>query len=359
FFELGGDSIIIIKIIGKMTQTGFDVTPKQIHDHPTIAELASVVEEQENREVFGAVPLTPIQHWFFEQGFAEPQRFNQTVLLSLPQPINAELLREVVAALLRHHDALRLRFKHTEAGWTQEIARFDADEAGPLTVLDFANVSDDELQTAIETEATQVQGKLDLSSGPLLRVVLFELGAGRGARLLLVVHQLAVDGVSWRILMEDLQRGFEQLARGERVEFGTKTSSYQQWAESLQEYGENAALQAQMTYWDDVCQEPVSRLLPPAEETDQYESPGVVKQELSEAETRELIDAVPEIYHTQTQEVLLTALVETLSYWIGARRVKVEVEGDGREELNTGMDLTRTIGRFTTIYPVVLETTIG
>src|SRR6185369_9496833 len=108
FFELGGDSIIIIKIIGKMTQTGFDVTPKQIHDHPTIAELASVVEEQVSREVFGPVPLTPMQQWFFDQGFAEPQRFNQTVLLSLPQPINAELLREVVAALLRHHDALRL-----------------------------------------------------------------------------------------------------------------------------------------------------------------------------------------------------------------------------------------------------------
>src|SRR6185369_9521738 len=271
FFELGGDSIIIIKIIGKMTQIGFDVTPKQIHDHPTIATLASVVTEQENREVFGPVPLTPIQHWFFEQGLTEPQHFSQSVLLSLPQTVDATLLQELITALLRHHDALRLRFTHTEAGWNQEIAQFDADEAVPLTVLDLAHLSDAELETAIEAEATRVQNSLDLSAGPLLRVALFELGAGRGARLLLVIHHLAVDEVSWRILLEDLQRGYEQMSRCERVEFGAKTGSYQQWAESLHEYGENAALQTQMSYWEQVCQEPVSRLLPPAEATDEPE----------------------------------------------------------------------------------------
>src|SRR6185369_7923559 len=196
-----------------------------------------------------------------------------------------------------------------------------------------------------------------LSAGPLQRVALFELGAGRGARLLLVIHHLAVDEVSWRILLEDLQRGYEQMSRGERVEFGAKTGSYQQWAESLHEYGENAALQTQMSYWEQVCQEPVSRLLPPAEATD--EPAAVVTQELSEAETRELIDDVPEIYHTRTEEVLLAALVETLSYWTGARRVKVEVKGNGRDELRTGVDVTRTVGWFATIYPVVLATIPG
>jgi len=243
---------------------------------------------------------------------------------------------------------LRLRFTHSAVGWRQEIARFDADEAVPLTVLDLAHLSDAELQTAIETETTRVQSGLNPSAGTLLRMVLFELGAGRGARLLLVIHHLAVDEVSWRILLEDLQRGYEQLARGERVEFGAKTSPYQEWAVNLQ----SAALQTQLNYWKQVCQQPVSSLLPPAE----HQSPAVVQQLLSEAETRELLEDVPEIYHTETQEVLLTALAETLSRWSGTPRVKINVEGNGRDVSQTGMDLSRTVGCFTTIYPVVLET---
>jgi non-ribosomal peptide synthase protein (TIGR01720 family) len=269
------------------------------------------------------------------------------------------LLRQLVAALLRQHDALRLRFRRNEEGWSQEIARFDADEPVPVTVLDYASVSDEELRATIEAEATRVQGSLDLSAGPLLRVVLFELGAGRGARLLLVIHHLAVDGVSWRILVEDLQRGYEQLAGGERVEFGAKTSSYQQWAESLQEYGESAGLQEEMSYWQDVWQEPLWRVPGWAGGGNQVKQMRTVRQVLSADETRALLQDVPGIYHTQIQEVLLTALAQTLSRWSGAQRVVVEVEGHGREELQRAVDVTRTVGWFTTIYPVVLETRAG
>jgi non-ribosomal peptide synthase protein (TIGR01720 family) len=226
-------------------------------------------------------------------------------------------------------------------------------------VLDYANVSDAELKPEIEAEATRVQGSLDLSAGPLLRVVLFELGAGRGARLLLVIHHLAVDGVSWRILVEDLQRGYEQLARGERVDLGAKTSSYQQWAESLQEYGASAALQEEMAYWERVWQEPLWRVPGWAGGGNQVKQMRIVRQVLSATETRALLQEVPGIYHTQIQEVLLTALAETLSRWSGVQRVVVEVEGHGREELQRAVDVTRTVGWFTTIYPVVLETRAG
>jgi len=254
---------------------------------------------------------------------------------------------------------LRLRFTRNGEGWSQEIAPFDADEPLPLTVLDYASVSDAELRATIEAEATRVQSSLDLSAGPLLRVVLFELGPGRGARLLLVIHHLAVDGVSWRILVEDLQRGYEQLARGERVEFGAKTSSYQQWAESLLEYGESAALQEQMSYWERVWQEPLWRVPGWAGGGNQVKQMRTVRQVLSAEDTRALLQDVPGIYHTQIQEVLLTALAETLSRWSGVQRVVVEVEGHGREELHRAVDVTRTVGWFTTIYPVVLETAAG
>jgi len=205
FFELGGDSIISIQIVARARQQGLAISARQLFQYQTIAELASVATVAETTDaaqgdLSGALPLTPIQRWFFAQELAEQHHFNQSVLLSVQQPIDTSLLRELMTALLRQHDALRLRFTHTEAGWSQEIAPFDADDV-PLTVLDFAHVSAAELQTAIEAEAARVQSSLDLTAGPLLRVALFELGAGRGARLLLVIHHLAVDGVSWRILM--------------------------------------------------------------------------------------------------------------------------------------------------------------
>jgi len=364
FFELGGDSIISIQIVARARQQGLAISPRQVFQYQTIAELASVATIAETSDaaqgdLSGSLPLTPIQHWFFERELVDAHHFNQAVLLSIQQPVNSALLRQLVGALLRQHDALRLRFTRHEGGWSQEIARFDADEPVPLTVLDYSSVSDDELQAKIEAEATRVQGSLDLSAGPLLRVVLFELGTGRGARLLLVIHHLAVDGVSWRILMEDLQRGYEQLARGERVEFGAKTSSYQQWAESLQEYGESATLQEQMSYWERVWQEPLWRVPGWAGGGNQVKQMRTVRQVLSAEETRALLQDVPGIYHTQIQEVLLTALAETLSRWSGVPRVVVEVEGHGREELHRVVDVTRTVGWFTTIYPVVLETAAG
>jgi len=264
-------------------------------------------------------------------------------------------LRQLLAALLRQHDGLRLRFTNNGESWSQEIAPFDAAAAVPLTELDYSSVSDDELKAKIEAEATRVQASLDLTAGPLLRAVLFELGAGRGARLLLVIHHLAVDGVSWRILMEDLQRGYEQLERGERVELGAKTSSYQQWAECLQEYAESGLLAAEQSYWEQVWQEPVWHV-PSHDGGNQVKHKRGVRQVLSAEETRALLQDVPGIYHTQIQEVLLTALAQTLSRWSGQRRVVVEVEGHGREELHRAVDVTRTVGWFTTIYPVVLET---
>src|SRR5262249_15132915 len=306
FFELGGDSIISIQIVARARQQGLAISPRQLFQYQTIAELASVATIAEasdaaQGDLSGPLPLTPIQHWFFEQELEQQHHFNQAVLLSIQQPVNAALLRQLVAALVRQHDALRLRFTRHEGGWSQEIARFDANSLVPLTVLDYSSVSDDELRATIEAEATRVQGSLDLSAGPLLRVVLFELGTGRGARLLLVMHHLAVDGVSWRILMEDLQRGYEQLARGERVEFGAKTSSYQQWAESLQEYGESAALQEQMSYWQRVWPEPLWRVPGWAGGGNQVKQMRTVRQVLSAEETRALLQDVPGIYHTQIQ----------------------------------------------------------
>ena len=267
------------------------------------------------------------------------------------------------SALLAQHDALRLRFHYQEGQWRQLNASLAESLPAPLTVIDLSAVSDAELAAAVEAEAAAQQRRLDLGEGPLLRLVLFELGAERGQRLLLIIHHLVVDGVSWRILWEDFQRGYEQLARGEQVDLGPKTTSYRQWAESLVEYAQSAVVQEQLGYWQALLRDKVPSLpVSHPAGSNQVQQVQSVSRRLSVAETKALLTEVPALYHTQIQEVLLTALAGAVQRWQGAERVLVNVEGHGREALAgaaTEVDLTRTVGWFTTIYPVLLAPPLG
>jgi NRPS condensation-like uncharacterized protein len=193
------------------------------------------------------VPLTPIQHWFFEQNLPEPHHFNQAVLLEVQQTLDPTLLEQAVQQLLLHHDALRLRFERTEAGWQQHLASPDAEI--PLTRVDYSGLAEAEQRLAIEATATELQASLDLSTGQLVQVVLFNLGTSEPRRLLIVIHHLVVDGVSWRILLEDLQTAYQQLSRGETIKLPSKTTSFKHWSERLQEYAHSAELQQERNYW--------------------------------------------------------------------------------------------------------------
>jgi len=207
----------------------------------------------------------------------------------------------------------------------------------------------------LERQATAVQQSLNLSAGPLLRAVLFDLGAGE-QRLLLAIHHLAVDGVSWRILLEDLQRGYEQAGRGAAVQLGAKTSSYQQWAAQLLTEAASAETKKEAAYW---LGRGESRRLPRDYEAgaNSVASTSSVQVSLSAAETKALLQEVPGVYHTQINDALLTAVGIALTEWMGGERVLVELEGHGREEVGGGLDVTRTVGWFTSIYPVELEIT--
>ena len=253
FFHLGGDSILSIQVISKARQAGFQLTPKQLFQHPTIAQLAlvagtSMVEQAEQGLVSGPVPLIPIQHWFFAQELPRPQHFNQALLLESREGLDAALLEQALRQLLEHHDGLRLRFRRTEGGW-QQFHQEQA-EAGPLlSRIDLRELPAEQVAARLEAEATQLQASLNLESGPLLRVGLFELGAG-GERLLVVIHHLVVDGVSWRILLEDLQTGYQQLSAGEAIRLPAKTTSFKRWAELLKEYAESESVGQELSYWD-------------------------------------------------------------------------------------------------------------
>jgi amino acid adenylation domain-containing protein/non-ribosomal peptide synthase protein (TIGR01720 family)/FkbM family methyltransferase len=376
FFELGGDSIIGIQIVARAVQAGLSLTPKLIFQHQTIAELASVVTPSKpvgtisqlagaSQLITGEVPLTPIQHWFFEQRLMASHHWNQSLLLDLRQTLDISLLRRAVAGLMRHHDALRLRYIEGQPGvWRQYNEGAEALAELPCACVDLSAISSTEVQLAKLAQTTaQSQESLSLTDGPLLRVVLFELGEKSGQRLFLVIHHLAVDGVSWRILLEDLQRAYEQAARGEEIELPPKTLSFKAWAEGLQRYArENAALQVEASYWEAQLAKPKMRLpvdTPIERGVNSVTTVGSARSlslSLSTEATRALLQDVPGVYRTQINDVLLSALVRAFQQWTGeSGALCVEIEGHGREEILEGQQLSRTVGFFTTRYPVILE----
>ena len=356
FFELGGDSILSIQVIARANKANLRLTPKQIFDYPTIAQLAAVADiaqtiEIEQGLVTGFVPLTPIQHWFFEQNLPDSHHWNQAILLQV-QHLDPKLLEQVVQHLLKHHDALRLRFIPEASGW--RAVNTDYQRVVPVTVLDLSTLSPSEQTAAIEAAAGEQQASLNLSAGSLMAVTLFNLGPSKPSRLLLIIHHLAVDSVSWRILLEDLQTAYEQLSRNETIQLPAKTTSFKQWAECLQEYAQSTTLRKEQDYW----LAPRQRSHLPVDFPGGANTVGLartVSVSLSESQTQALLKEVPSAYQTQVNDVLLTALVQAFADWTQQRSLLVNLEGHGREEIIKDVDLSRTVGWFTTLFPVLLE----
>ncbi|HEY6804759.1 MAG TPA: amino acid adenylation domain-containing protein, partial [Pyrinomonadaceae bacterium] len=366
FFDLGGDSILSIQIIARAVAAGLRVTTKQMFQHQTIASLAQVVEFATNDDeaiwaeqgtVTGPVALTPIQHQFFEQERANPNHLNHAVMLRLSADTRVDFLRVAIETLLVHHDALRLRFQRNEDGhWQQFNAGITG---GPyLTELDLSALT--ARAGAIGEASEQIQRSLSLTDGPLMRAVVMRPGAGEELVLLLVIHHLAVDGVSWRVLLEDLQTAYEQARRGSPPHLPAKTTSFQQWAALLLEYAASDRLLDDTRYWQEQPWEQAARLpLDHEDGTNRHCDERQVSVLLSKEDTASLLQEVPTVYRTRIQELLLTALTLALTDWTGNDAVVIEQEGHGREETIRGADLTRTVGWFTTIYPVLLSRLAG
>jgi non-ribosomal peptide synthase protein (TIGR01720 family) len=358
FFELGGDSILSIQIVARANQLGLHLTPKQVFQQQTIAELATVVGtmaiQAEQGLVTGSVPLTPIQHRFFEQDLSQAHHYNQSVLLEVSPNIQPDLLKQVVQQLLIHHDGLRLRYVPSESGW-QQINTLP-DQTIPFTLIDLSAV--DQQFSALESTANELQASLNLSKGPIIQVALFNFGSNKPSRLLIVIHHLAVDGVSWRILLEDLARAYQQLSRGEVIQLPPKTTAFRDWAKQLVEYGQSEALTTELDYWLEqsrlsIAPLPVDYLSD--KQTNTVASTDQVSVALNVEQTQALLQEVPQAYNTQINDILLTSLLQSFVKWTGKRSLLVDLEGHGREELFKNVDLSRTVGWFTTLFPILLE----
>ncbi|WP_085638155.1 MULTISPECIES: non-ribosomal peptide synthetase [unclassified Pseudomonas] len=355
FFELGGDSIISIQVVSRARQAGLRFTPKDLFQHQTVQALATVVQTGEpllaidQRPASGATALLPIHQWFFAQPIPDRHHWNQSVMLKARQPLDGQVLEQALQALVAHHDSLRLAFTEQADAWSAQYRSAQA-PAGEAILIP-AEVAD---LAALEALGNQAQRSLKLNGGSLIRAVLADLADG-SQRLLLIVHHLVVDGVSWRILFEDLQSAYRQILAGAAVQLPARTSSVKAWAEALQGYAASEPLQAELGFWQQQLQG-ASVALPcdNPEGGQQHCQAQAIRTPLGKELTRQLLQEAPAAYRTQVNDLLLTALARVMVRWTGDDSVLVQLEGHGREDLFDTVDLTRTVGWFTSLFPARL-----
>jgi amino acid adenylation domain-containing protein/non-ribosomal peptide synthase protein (TIGR01720 family) len=361
FFELGGDSIITIQVVSRARRLGHELKVGDLFSSQTIAELSRILSERthdvstvdsEQDTLTGNCGLLPIQQWYFDNPPAAISHYNQSVLLSINKNIEKELLEHALRVLVQHHDALRFRYDRTENGWQQKYGEY----APLLQVENLFNTQDADLPEAIRTIAGRYQQSLDIEKGILIRTVLFETSEKqRHNRLLLVIHHLAVDGVSWRILLEDLELLFAALHAGNDATLGRKRSSYRAWYQALASFAQSEKLLDQKNYWSAMFQQ-----VTPLPVDKEHHEPVTAKNTqhhfvtLSIEQTKQLLQEVPKAYRTEINDILLGALAYTLCSWSKNNNVIIGLEGHGREEINN-VDTNRTVGWFTSLYPVMLE----
>ena len=359
FFELGGDSILSIQLVSRARRRGLHLNPAQLFQYQTIAELAKVTHRFAESRVeqglaSGDVPLTPIQRWLLEQNLPELNHYNQSILIRVPSWLRREELQVALNSLTLQHDALRLKFTEHTSGWEQTYG-----EPGvpvPVAEIDLSGLSYTQQTEKITESCSRLQAGLDLSAGPLLCAALFILGEPNGNRLFLVAHHLVVDAVSWTILVEDLETACTQLHSRRSIYLPPKSTSLRRWSERLIQHANSSAMEAEIDYWTHLLPEPAPLL-----RIDCNLGPNTVASEcsvivsLTSEQTSKMLLEAPKAYRAQINDVLLTALAMTIASWLGSSSVYIDLEGHGRESLFDDLDVSRTIGWFTSLYPVFLD----
>ncbi|MCU1347889.1 MAG: peptide synthetase, partial [Acidobacteria bacterium] len=361
FFAIGGDSILSIQAVSRANQAGIAITTRQLFEYQTIAALAAqartgvtIVAPQE--AITGALSLLPIQQELLGEGGEEAHHFNQSVLLRAPADFRFAFVPQMLAAIYARHDALRLRFRSDDHGaWTATHAPL-SDEMLAASSIREALPADAALRAAfITARCDHYQRQFDLAAGPLFKVIYFE-GDDEG-RLFLLAHHIIVDGVSWRILLADIERAYGQFQAGEPIALGAKTSSFQQWGDALETYATSNELRNERAYWLAQYDHPTAPL--PVDfvpgEVPTTESTKRVRIRLTPAETQALLQRSGQAYRTTINELLLSGVYLGMRQWTGSEALRVALEGHGRETLFEQLDTTQTVGWFTSVYPLALH----
>ncbi len=355
FFQLGGDSLTSMQIIARSRQAGLHYTVEQLVDHQNIAELAMVAGmaptiETEQGLVTGSAPLLPSQQRFFELQPPEYYHHGFYRQLTARQHLKPCLLEQAVQEVFAHHDALRMRFFCEAADWRQ--VNIESEEHHVFSYIDLSWMPPEQQKGALAAVGEQLNYTLDLLAGPIVRVTLFDLGPDKPSVVVIVVHHLVTDAISFRIILEDLWTSYQQLSRGETVRLPPKTTSLKTWAERLVAYARSPQLRNELDYW---LAEPRRRVAPLPVNPLSTGRGGGQALWFSAEETKALVYDIPRVYGTEINDVLLTALVLAFAEWTGLRSLLVDLVSHGRDPIFPDMDLSRTGGWLATFFPVLLD----
>ncbi|HWG97935.1 MAG TPA: condensation domain-containing protein, partial [Pilimelia sp.] len=341
-------------------RAGLRLTAKDLFLHQTVGELAAALPAgpadapAEQPVIEGPAPLGPIQRWFLgtETDPAHRDHFVMSMLVELATDTDPEALATALDAVAAHHEALRTRFHRADGdGWTQQTGA----RPGALRRHDLSGVDPAARDAAMRDAALATQTGLDVTAGPVWGGDLFTFGAGQSPALFLAVHHLVVDGVSWRILLGDLEAAYAQVVAGRPVELAPVGTAFGQWAHRMAGHVAAGGLDDALPYWAAV--DPSAGAVPVDRDgANTVGSSRTFSVRLGADDTDALLHRVPEAYRTQVNDVLLSALGRALAEWTGRDDVVVGLEGHGREEqLLDGVDLSRTVGWFTAEFPVALR----
>ena len=356
FFELGGDSIKAIQVTTRLYNHQLKSNVRELFKNPTIELFTKCVSYQENKisqeAITGEIGLTPVQKWFFESRATEKHHFNQSIVLYRNEGFETNILSRVFDKIIEHHDALRMVYQTSKDHKVVQYNRGIENGLYDMKVIDLATETD--YEERVEAEANQLQKDIDLARGPLIKLGLFK--TKDGDHLLIVIHHLVIDGVSWRILVEDLMTGYLSVLQNKDIILPWKTHSFKEWSEKLQQYANSKEFLLEKKYWGELERQEVAALF---KNTFNDRRGQAVRQcfdlKLSPAETEKLLKQVNAVYNTEINDILLTALGLAVKKVAGEGKVLIQMEGHGREEIIPEMNITRTIGWFTSIYPVVLD----
>lgn len=363
FFELGGDSILSLQVVSLAKREGLEISYRQLFEHPTIRELAALPAGQplqpvDQATVSGPTPLTPVQRWYFDHHRSAPHHFNTSIMVEINMPLDLDLVQRALGVLLLHHDMLRTRFElERDGAWRQEIQ--ESITILPFRSLDFADLPPEVQADRMIEDAGRSQASIDLSEPPLMRVNYYQLGPSRSQRLLFIFHHLVFDGVSARIFVDDFVNVYIQLLAGKEINLPLKTSSFKQYSERLVETAKADRIIGQYPYWARLIGKKYPRL--PVDYPGGLNTYGLAEHitvSLSKSETEGLLRQAPQRYMASALAILLAALTRWFGSLTGSTEWLVELEGHGREAITdtplSNLDLSRTMGWFTTIYPMEL-----
>ncbi|MBE6051450.1 MAG: amino acid adenylation domain-containing protein [Clostridium sp.] len=351
FFELGGDSIKAIRIVSKLHDNGYEITVKDIMQNKYIQEISPYINkikemEIDQGEVTGTVSLTPIQKELFEKDLENPNYSTISFLLESKEIIHKKCLEKSLTAIVKHHDMLRTVYRDYE----QRIQSFEESKLFDLYYFDYTNLKDEiKIDTQINYESKEIQKNIDLANGPLLKVGMFHTNTKD--YIFICIHQLVVDVISCRIIAEDLNLAYKLAKENKEILLSPKTMSFPKWSEYLREYNNSFMLKREIPYWKNVAQNIVKgRILYNGDVKEK--GIGSAELKLSQAETYKLLGDVNKAYNTGINDLLLVSLARAVNELTGNVNVSVSIEGNGRNLPKEKVTIDRTVGCFTSIYPV-------